>query len=442
MQSENNLQHIIRFILAAFLLTALSLVFWSIIRADAILARPDNPRAVDAVLEIERGAILDRSGLVLAETDRLTSNPQRYYPYPAIGPAVGYYSFRHGTDGVENSFDTLLRGDGEDFWHTFMRKALHEPQTGQGIQLTLAAASQLQAEKLMADHKGALVLFQETDEVSDIVAMVSHPGYDPNQLRESFPELAADEAAPLLNRVTKGQYQPGLVLQPFSLAHALENSLLQLDESARHPNRPVLVNGSATYCASPAPEPAAWQDILHHRCPGPMLDLVEILSLADFDDAFARFNLTSQPTLPLDTETNTYPPLAEAAQAAIGQDNLIVTPLQVANAWLALNQNGRFPTLRLVSHIENELGDWVPLDLETNEMETAVSPKTAAAILQALPLTDDIREFSTLVMSGPEGSTNTWYLGAAPGGKTVVIVLEDTADLTLAEEIGRTLLNR
>jgi penicillin-binding protein A len=441
-QSENNLQHIVRFMLGAFLLTALALVFWTVIRADAILARPDNPRAVDAVLEIERGAILDRTGIVLAETNGPTSDQRRYYPYPAIGPAVGYYSFRHGTDGVESSFDALLRGDSEDFWQTFMRQALHEPQTGQSIQLTLDAGSQLQAEKLMADHKGALVLFQETGEASDIVALVSHPGYDPNQLRESFPELVADEEAPLLNRVTKGQYQPGLVLQPFILAHAVEDGLLQLDAPVAHPNRPILVNSSATYCANPAPESASWQDTLHHRCPGPMLDLVETLSLTDFDNAFARFNLTAQPTLSLSTETVTYLPLAEAAQAAIGQDNLIVTPLQVANAWLALNQNGRFPTLRLVSHIENELGDWVPLPSETNGGETAVSPQTAAAILQALPQTDDIREFSTLVISGPEGTTNTWYLGAAPGGETVVIVLEDTADLALAEEMGRALLNR
>ena len=442
MQSTNNIQQVARLILIAFIITAVSLIFWTILRAENILARDDNPRQVDAELQIQRGRILDKNGRILAETIGPKNNRQRQYPYPIIGPAVGYYNFRHGTAGIEDSFNTVLRGDRDTDWQEFWRTALHETQVGQDIQLTLDANVQTMAETLMEDHKGALILFSQTDQSADVVSLVSHPGFDANQLRESFETLTEDEEAPLLNRITQGQYQPGMVLQPFILAFAIDEGLLTLDTAVEHPNRPVLINDTATYCATTAPESATWRDVLTHRCPGPMHDLANILSLNDLDNAFGRFNLTSQPILPLNTETATYPPLADEMQAIIGQDNLIVTPLQVAVAWLALNNNGRLPPLRLVSDSQNEQGEWEAVEREPVAGETAVSPQTTGDILKSLPQTDGIIEFSTLVLSGPDGSTNTWYLGAAPNGEAVVIVLEDQADLGKIEEIGRALLLR
>ncbi|MBE2220101.1 MAG: hypothetical protein IAF02_01090 [Anaerolineae bacterium] len=440
MQTTHNIQQVARLILITFMLTAFSLIFWAVLRADDILARDDNPRQVDAALQIQRGRILDKNGRSLAETVGPQDDLQRHYPYPAIGPAVGYYSFRHGTSGVEDSFNPILRGDSHNGWEELWRLALHEPQVGQDIQITLDADIQMLAEDLMEDQNGALILFSQAEQAADVVSLVSHPGYDPNQLRELFDTLLADEEAPLLNRITQGQYQPGMVLQPFILAFADDQGFVALTETVDHPNRPVLINDTATYCASTAPESATWQDVLTHRCPGPMRDLADTLSLANLENAFASFNLTSQPVLPLNTETATYPALANAAQTTIGQDNLIVTPLQVAVAWLALNNNGRFLPLRLVSHIQNEAGDWEPVALEPDKEKTAVSPQTAATILQALPQTDGIIEFSTLVLSGPEGTTNTWYLGATPGGEAVVIVLENQTDLSRIETIGRELL--
>lgn len=441
MQSaNNNIQQITRLILIAFVLTAFSLVFWSVLRAEDILARDDNPRQVDAVLQIQRGQILDRNGRSLAETIPTTEGLQRHYPYTQIGPAVGYYSFRHGTAGVEDSFNEVLQGNNNNEWATLWRQLLHQPEVGQAIQLTVAADMQLLAESFMENHKGALILFSQSDGSADVVSLVSHPGYDPNQLREQFDDLMADEEAPLLNRITQGQYQPGLVLQPFILAAAHEEGFLKLDESIKHPNRPVLINDTATYCASTAQEPASWQDVLAHRCPGPMLDLADSLALTDLEDSFNRFRLTQQPILPLNTETATYPPLADETLAIIGQDNLIVTPLQVAVAWLALNNNGRFLPLRLVSDIQNEQGAWETIAPPAAESETAVSPQTARAVLHTLPHTNGITEFSTLVLSGPDASINSWYLGATDSGHTVVIVLEDEADLEEIEEIGRALL--
>ena len=112
--AQNQLHKMQRAILLGFLAIALSLVFWAVVRSEAILARDDNPRLVEAELRIQRGRILDRNGTVLAETIGEPDALIRSYPFPTIGPAVGYYSFRHGTAGIEAGFEAVLRGEDDE----------------------------------------------------------------------------------------------------------------------------------------------------------------------------------------------------------------------------------------------------------------------------------------------------------------------------------------
>ncbi len=433
-------------LLISFSFIALALIFWSVLRAGTILARSDNPRLVEAELRIQRGAILDRNGLTLAENGGTTARQQRQYPILSIGPAVGYYSFRHGTAGVEEGFDDILRGEGAEFWVEAWRKMLHEPRTGQAIQLSLDAAWQQQAENLLGNNTGALLLL-ELDANSDaalIRAMVSHPSYDPNLLDEQFETLMADNTAPLLNRATQGQYQPGLVLQPFLLANSLDAQLLQMAETVTNANRPVALNGMVRRCALRPPELATWADVLAFRCPGPLLDLGETLDTAELSQIFTDWGFAAQPDLPLNTETPPQEPLADAALAAIGQDNLTVTPLQVGLALAALGQDGRFPTPVLVTAVQDSSGNWLPETTPASETTAATSTSTRA-ILRALPTQNGIAEHNVLVLSGPEGSTNGWYLALAPATApryALVIVVENSDSLETAAEIGRALFSQ
>lgn len=78
------------------------------------------------------------------------------------------------------------------------------------------------------------------------------------------------------------------------------------------------------------------------------------------------------------------------------------------------------------------------------EITQAVSYDTARAIRQALPQQDDIHEFSPLVISGPEGSTNAWYVGmitTETADYVVIVVLEGSNDELTAQMIGRELLS-
>ncbi len=426
--SQLALQRLNRAILTGFAAIALALVFWSVARGD-ILAREDNPRLVEAELSIQRGQIMARNGVVLAENGGTPARQQRLYPQPEAVAAVGYYSFRYGTAGVEESYDALLRGDSGSFWRDFVRQTLHEPQVGQSVQLTLDANLQATAVSHLTNHSGAILLLEISQPgTADILALASAPTYDPNQLDENFDALVADENAPLLNRVTQGQYQPGLVLQPFILAAALDQGLIHMSDNVANANRNIPINGVGIRCVTPPPQPATWTDVLRHRCPGPMQDLANQLGTAGLDQIFADFALTAVPQFALDTEAPESEPLTDPLLAGIGQENLTVTPLQIGLAWAALAGNGRIPTPRLVTAVPTE----------SRPAGQPVS-QSASPIQQALPQYQNITEYSRLVLSGPQGSTNGWYLGMKDQ-VVVVVVLEGIDRLAEAKAVGRAML--
>jgi penicillin-binding protein A len=441
------LQRLALVYLAAFWLIGLALVYWSAGAGPAILQRDDNPRLVEAALRLQRGRILDVNREVLAYSGGPVNRQQRFYPIATIGPAVGYYSFRHGTAGIEEGYDAVLRGETDDPWLLWRRELLNQPQVGRDVRLTLHAQWQQKAGELLADQSGALVLLALPDRAaagSDvaILALVSHPDYDPNQLEARFETLMADPRAPLLNRVTQGQYQPGMLLQPFILATALAQQELRLGDSPANVDDAVTLNGHQLVCAGDPLAPATWADVLYHACPAPMLPLVAALGVERLTAALTAFGLTRAPDLRIATAAPPERVVDDLLLAGIGQDVLTVTPLQLGLAWAALANEGEVPQPRLVTAVQDESGGWLA-HLAKPPQGTAVRPDVARAILDSLPRHEGRIEFSALVLSGPEGATHGWYLALAPATNpryALVVVTEGSRDIALAQQVGRALL--
>lgn len=437
---QKRLGHLLTAVIISYLLVVGTLVYWGFVQAGAILAREDNPRLVEAALRIQRGQILDRDGAILAETVGPADDLIRHYPITNIGPAVGYYSFRHGTAGIEEGFDTLLRGDSDDIVAEAVRQALHEPQVGRNVQLSLDAALQQAADATIEQNKGAVVLLELPS--NQILAMASHPNYDPNLLDDQFEILTEAEDAPLLNRAVQGQYQPGRLLQPFILAGALEQGVISLAGVVDHPNRPVQVDGQTIQCATAVSEPATWADVLKNRCPGPLQDLGDRLGLSGLDAIFNQFQFNNPPDLPINTEIVALEALADPLLAGIGQENLLISPLQLALAWSTLGNEARMVPPALVTAVQNEAGDWETVGPAAADQTPILSDPTLRALRRELTQ-DDRVEFSTLVLSGPDGSTNAWYVGLAPAINpqfVVALVVEESADLAAVEAMGRQML--
>jgi peptidoglycan glycosyltransferase len=440
-ETASRIRTLSKVMLLCFICVAIALAYWSVIRGPSILERDDNPRRIQAELRLRRGRILDSSGDVLAESVGPVDDLRRIYPTTSAGPAVGYYSIRHGTSGIEASYDTLLRGESGEFWQDFWRyQVLHETREGRDVRLTLDGRWQRAADTLLGEEKGAILLFSLPDLA--IRSMVSHPSYDPNTLDESFEELTSKESASLLNRVTQGQYQPGLLLSPFVFSAAIDRGILEINDLVDGPLDPVFVNGNTLNCQGPLPDPPTWADVLRQGCPGPISTLAELLGEAGLSESFSAFGFLEEPTLPIATKAVGEHRINDLALAGIGQENLVVSPLQMGLALAALAQEGERGSPSIVLSTQNQDGEW-ELELAANEPFGAVSPESARAIVEALPVVDGIREYSVLVLSGPDGETNAWYLGLAPAGDprfAVVVVVENTYEVGAAEQAGRSLL--
>lgn len=440
-------------ILLTFAVVALTLTYWSVIRADSLAARQDNPRLIETERRIHRGRIVDRRDTVLAETTGPADKPARIYPPAEGGPAVGYYSLRFGSAGVEEAYDAHLRGRSDSFWGDALRRLFHAPFTGADVRLTLDAALQREATQLMsrADVTGGLVLLEivtvDGEPVADIRAMVSRPGYDPNRIDAEFEALSATDPGPLFNRAAQGLYQPGLALQPFIMAAAVDDGSLNLDETLVAPFAPVTLHGQKLRCEQTPQVGEAltptWREMGGWRCPAPLQSLGEQLGQATLEAVFSRFGLYQTPDLPIPVAGASIP-VDDPGRAAIGQDTLTITPLQAAVATAALAGDGRLPGLRLVESLAGTDGQWASQPAGAPPASTpAVSGEAAAAILAGWPTAGGASTFAATALAGPDDSRNAWFLGAAPERAprfVLALVLEGEAGTATAEAIGEALL--
>jgi peptidoglycan glycosyltransferase len=439
---RDRIHRLLLVVLLAFAGVAVSLVYWSVVRTPAILAREDNPRLVEAELRIRRGRILDVHNVLLAETIGQGNQLVRHYPMSQIGPAVGYYSFRHGTSGIEEGLNAILRGDSLSAWEMNRRQLYHEAQTGFDVRLTLNADWQQQATTLMGDHQGALVLLALPD--AAIRVMVSLPGYDPNLLDEQFDALALAEQAPLLNRVTQGQYQPGMLLQPFLFAAALDEGLFRLNDPVNTLTETVRVANQTSGCEVPATAEPTFRTALQYACPAPTQELRGSWNATALDSIFAAFGLKTPPLLPINTDVPPSEPVQNIPLALIGQENLTVTPLQIALAYAALANRGEPYQPQLVSAVQMESGEWQAYMTRPRQPLTpAVSSAAATSVLQSLTIEQGVAGQSYVVFSGPQGSQDSWYVGMTPIANpryVVVVLLEGESEASAAAAVGQSLL--
>ena len=192
--------------------------WWTIIRSTDLLNRTDNPRRTISDRFVQRGALLDRENTPINITRGETGTLSREYLYPELAPAIGYTHPVFGQAGLEASLDSYLRGlQGNTASLIWWDRLLYgTPPPGLDVRLSIDLSLQAEADRLLGDHTGAIVLLNA--ETGEILVMASHPGFDPNLLDTQGNEISSQEGAPLLNRATQGRYSPESALEPFSKA--------------------------------------------------------------------------------------------------------------------------------------------------------------------------------------------------------------------------------
>lgn len=436
-QSDPRLTRTVRKLAAAVnvLLGALALTlgYWQVVRAPALVRRDDNPRLVLAEQAIRRGTIFDRNGVPLALTQMEQGRLVRRYPEPQAEPLIGYYSLRYGTAWAEAAFDARLRGvegksEQELWWHNL----LHRPQVGQSVTLTIDLDWQRAAYAALGNQTG--VALAADLHSGYILAMASTPTFDPNRLDADWDELGSDPAAPLVNRAVQGQYQPGSLFQAIVLEQALRAGLVQMTSPVQTQARSIHINGLELGCASPHLVPEAnrtltWQEAYAAGCPAPFVELSDELSLSALQNAIRRWQLDKPLSIGLPgyeaaAFTQTFSE-SDKKDIVAGQGPLTFTPLGV---------------LRLLMQIANDGRDIAP-SVTGASIEQAQATELRSNEMAALRAAWE-RHCNSMGIRGLAASGSGylgWYIGTGRQGSSdygIVVLVENVADGAVAADVA------
>ncbi|MFH0942558.1 MAG: penicillin-binding transpeptidase domain-containing protein [Candidatus Beckwithbacteria bacterium] len=184
----------------------------------------DENRVKQVILPAERGEILDRFGEILTLSE-INAHVLGYVGEVNESEAEGYYlGAIIGKTGLEQEYDQLLRGqDGlsileQDSQGQVLRELKRiEPIKGQSLTTTLDSGLQKKAYELLDKRKGAVIVTQPGS--GEVLALVSSPSFDPKRL-ELF---INDKDLPMFNRVISGEYPPGSTFKVVVATGALED---------------------------------------------------------------------------------------------------------------------------------------------------------------------------------------------------------------------------
>ena len=388
-------------VMLMFGLLLLNVNYLQVVRADALHNNSHNPRLIAEEYSRERGPILVAGKPVarsVATDDRLKYLRQ-YSEGKLYAQATGFYSLIYGATGIERERNSVLAGTDDSL---FVRRIIDlltgtQPKGG-SVALTLNPAAQKAAydglRKLGA--KGAVVAVNPT--TGAILALVSTPSYDPNELaghdpavvRANYERLSTAKSRPMLDRAIRQTYPPGSTFKLVTSAAALESGKYTPDTDVDNSSQitlpqstAVLPNENGRACTSGT---ATLTVALENSCNVAFAKIGLDLG----DDALRaqseKFGFNQAFQIPMRSVASRYPEdpdLPQTALSAIGQFDVRATPLQMALVGAAIANRGVLMAPYLVQEVRAP--DLSVLDTtQPRSLGEAVSPQTAAELTQMM----------------------------------------------------------
>lgn len=403
-------------IMVIYVALGLGASYWQVIEAQTLTDDPQNPLALAATRSAPRGRILDARGTVLAQNVRSGTASIREYGYPVMTPVIGYQSLVFGASGLEKTYDADLiglrrAGPGDEV----LRKFRAQPYDPQDLQLSVDLRLQVRAMQALGGNRGAIVAIEPA--TGRVLALASAPTFDANRLvdpatgrayLDSLSDQPAD-SSPLLNRATQGRFVPGSVFK-------IVTAIAGVGSGA--------VDASTSYPEQPAEERTGFRvegfrvrDGHHQATGGRPLDFLEATEVScniwyartgvriggpTLLDWAARLGFGSTlpfelPTAPSIITRGTGPDggfadQVELANAAYGQGQTFVTPLQMALVAATVANGGVLMKPKLVDELRAASGAVVPIGPEP--IRRVLEPDDAGLVTQAM----------VRAVEGPEGA--------------------------------------
>ena len=376
-------------------------------------------------------AVLGRVGKITAEKWKVTDeNGQVTYPLKEKG-----YSMNDvlGISGLESAYEDELRG--KDGVETITRNSdgvivdtqlTTVPEPGHTIQLTINSDFQRAVDKALADNidminrvyntgtmkaaAGAVVVLDVKD--GSVLASSNYPSYDQNLYATNYTEYSQDESLPLFNRALQGLYTPGSTFKPSVAVAALDSGLINQYST-------VYCNGVYTYYKDYHPK------CTRHGHSG-NIDVVTAIKWScnlffydvgrrltrDVYDAYAyKLGLgqrtgveVSEAQGRLTTKNDKNYTASLDVQAAIGQGNTVVSPVQLATYAATLANNG----VRYRTHFVKAI-----LDSNTGEVLQETKPEVMDVIEDNGTTFELVRQGMSQVASTISGKISSYPIAIA-----------------------------
>lgn len=322
----------------------------------------------------------------------------RFYPQGALaGHIVGYvgrqaplslrpiengdviFPESEGREGLEQIYDNELRGQPGRLDVTFDQNGVktserisQPPVPGYNVITTLDRDLQALCESVLAKSakRGAIVIIDPN--TGEILAMASWPTFDPNTFvpfvnAQAFDALQKDPAVPLLPRAFRSAYPPGSTFKTFVGLAAFEEGKIKPATEFGCPTGIGVGNFVFHNWKKVDAGSLNFVQALTQSCNTWFIQAGLKTGSKPIIDWTTRLGLGQRTGIPLKAEEKGNIPTDEymlraqkrkilsgdVANMSIGQGDILITPLQMAQAYGVIADVGRFHQTRLVSQIQS-----------------------------------------------------------------------------------------
>jgi penicillin-binding protein 2 len=403
------------------------------------------------------------------ESDLGESTSLNLSPAEKRGYRLGGYI---GREGVEKQYDDLLRGkEGVTFLEITaagrILGVLEErkpdlPLKGADIKLTIDLELQMEAESALVNYESAAVVALDPEN-GEILALVSKPGFDANLFAgavslEEWNEISHNPLHPLLSRTIQATYAPGSTLKLLTAAAALESKIACRDTYFSPCFGFYQFGRRAFRCWRPEGHGRLnFVNAIIQSCDVYFYQLGLKVGLERWSHYAKLCGFGEKTGVDLPDEAKGFVPSLEyynkkygkgewvknlVINLAIGQGEVLVTPLQLASFYGGLATDGTIyrphilkemtgPDGRIIT-TQSEVLRRLPFSSSTlgllkEAMVGVVNDRNGTGVLAQIP--DVTVGGKTGTAQNPHGEDHAWFVGFAPGEnpKIVVAVLVENA---------------
>lgn len=341
-----------------------------VVEADSLAQNPNNRRTLLDSYEIQRGSIIVDDVAIASSTPSDDKYQfQRVYTDASVwAPVTGYFNpALQSATGIERAMNADLSGTGSSAFFAEIERILSgQPQSGFSVELSLDTAAQTAAYQALDGLNGAVVAIEP--KTGRILAMVSTPGFDTNQLathdadaaNATYDQLVDDPTKPLSNRAIAGDLNPpGSTFKLVVAAAAYESGNWTPDSTLPNPARYTLPGSTNTVanawggtCGSG--DTVTISEAIRLSCNIPMAELAVELGDDAIREMAEKFGFNKSFSTPLESTPSSYPRALDDAQTALtgfGQGQVTATPLQIAMVAAGIANDGVVMNPRLVDTV-------------------------------------------------------------------------------------------